>query len=138
MLTAEQLKTTQEVLDALLKVRDGIRAGEYALVPSVLNYQVPEGKRGFNMGVECLNYAGCGTLACIGGWVALELGEDPSEFVQSSHWDTPLNKLFWDSVSGNETLEDAADAIDNLLETGDPKWSKVWKKNHRSEEYYGD
>jgi hypothetical protein len=87
---------------------------------------------GFHMGEQCtvdeeaLDYKGeaCGTIACIGGhaWL-LENPGDAKGAIRFVNTSAPagLARLFWGTFSA--TPREAACAIDNYLETGQPNWN---------------
>ena len=72
----------------------------------------------------------CGT---VGGWCGLAMGmtkEEASSFVKQQDFDeTNLRPLFYPNLDQNRwnliTTEDAVKAIDNFLETGDPRWQNI-------------
>lgn len=107
--------------DALIKVRNGLASGEY--VHSRDNPQT--GKRGFDMN-EYRNP--CRTGACIGGWMANELGIQPVGYVHGGGFDSDLMQLFFpDDRFDYEsiTVHQAVQAIDNFLACGNPKWEEI-------------
>jgi hypothetical protein len=134
-----------DIRQALEWVRNGLRSGLFAKIGAD-NY--PEGKNGFNMGRAHTSYS-CGSVACIGGWAWVAQNLDKVErdgdffIVPEEHADAAdnfvyrtkdynkeLGALFFPpGFSGAQyraiTMEQAAQAIDNYLETGDPKWDEV-------------
>ena len=132
MRTAEELGITEEELDALIKVRDGLSSGCFTHVDG---YDEPPVKYGFNM-VIAGNHGSCGTVACIGGWMAIVMSskmDDPlsldvndmKRYVSSN---MALERLFYPPVSlyySTITPDQAALAIDNFLATGDPRWKDI-------------
>lgn len=128
MLTANDLGTTQLHIEALLKVRNGLASGEYVHVN--VNGDPPEaGHRGFDMNCD-MN--GCGTVACIGGWMAAELGMGKGEAQAFVHNNDTFHDLFfpgqiktWEQI----TPEMAVEAIDSFLEHGDPDWQRIAERH---------
>lgn len=99
--------------EALIKVRDHLRTGT---LPG-----------GFNMDKACSDRP-CGTIACIGGWAGLFMGmshDEASDFVYEVGVD--LYPLFYPGRVDYEkiTPKQASQAIDNYLETGEPRWAEV-------------
>lgn len=104
---------------ALSEVRDGLRNGAYVHV--VADNQIVT--NGFSMGFACFTEqtanGGCGTTACIGGWMALSMGMSADQAAQyvHSHYDTDdeFHQLFWGNTGYDVTPDQAADAIDRFL-----------------------
>jgi hypothetical protein len=148
MLTAAELKMSQEELDALLKVREMLANGQiehrdtYAgkLPACGLDMSVPQEKHR------------CGTAMCIGGWVKTFMlgvkpdakgvyhltdreGHEVAKYVHR-HCDdpddegyVPLCTLYYPQDTGWD-WEDlkpihGIQAIDNFLATGDADWASV-------------
>lgn len=110
-------------LRALITVRNGLAAGHYVHV----NVATPDDTRVFDMNVPS---DGCGTVACIGGWMAPELGinveRDIEAYVNNGGLDGKLTDLFFPDIDWeNITPHEAVDAIDNFLASGDPDWKGV-------------
>lgn len=135
MKTAEQLGISQPEYEALIRVRDGLRSGKYVHVkPGEGVCPAPEVKA-FNMdisfekGDELNGFPDCDQVGCIGGWVAFDLGyANPSHYVYQNDDDAAIRPLFFppSHLSYSEvTEEQAAQAIDNFLNTGDPRWEEV-------------
>lgn len=99
------------------------------------------GHKLFNMRAGCDVYD-CGTVMCIGGWAKLFMDNlDPDKlspdevmdinaYVLSVGYGKPLNALFYPSddegsIPSAITPHQAADAIDNFLQFGDPRWPEV-------------
>lgn len=134
-MTAAALGIERKEFNALGRVRDGLRENRYIHVPSPESRLKPLAKGGFNMSEPCEAYQ-CGTVSCIGGCVALEMkmnaGDARAYVCSKSHDTSALNKLYYP-----EALEDwpaitpkqAARAIDNFLNTGDPQWARIASRN---------
>lgn len=87
----------------------------------------------------------CGTIACISGHVALLLGEDPEAVLHAfqvfpvppeDQYDAAvgMRDLFYGSGGPRPPLsqikpQDAAKALRNWLETGEPDWHGVYAKD---------
>lgn len=133
MKTARELHITEAELEALVKTR------------CLLSGKMPEGT-GFNMAityeadregyVDDDQVTECGTVACIGGWMAAAMGMGPmeaDEYVGSKCQATsseryPLNDLFYPDTSKQWweiTPSMAVEVIDRFLETGKVDWSSV-------------
>lgn len=136
MKTASQLGISQTEYEALVKVRDGLAAG--LLVHKVLDYPneqiyVRHCPTEDVIGYFNMNYEGqgCGTVACIGGWMAASMGIDQQDYVQSTGGS--LRGLFYPPMMDDLehadyediTAEMAVKAIDNYLRTGNPFWREV-------------
>lgn len=126
-LSAEQLKITQPEYDGLLWVLENLRNGTIKERPQ----QVDAMGEGFflDMGTE-FSEPPCGTVACIGGWVAARTGLDPAEAVRYvdrllQKPDHPLTGLYWDELGTKVGPQQAAAAIENFLCTSDPRWHEV-------------
>lgn len=79
---------------------------------------------GFNMGTQG---KGCGTPACIGGWVAFLMGEDQmtyvDRFLQSRTKNQALTELYWNERAVEKgKVAHAAVALRSYLTTGDARW----------------
>ena len=121
---------SQELLDALRRVRDGMLAGKYVHIRP--EYPVKQmvtilvdrpkeqiaSKRLFNM---CWWVADtdCGTCGCIGGWVEVELGR-----VLTEEEDRTAYALFYSNISMDVTTRSAALAINKFLNGKEP-WPMV-------------
>ena len=108
-LTARQLGITPEERRALIKVRDGLAAGEY-LHRRIEHSNLPDpGRPIFNMSTWRGEEGFCGTAGCIGGWME-RVGAALAPLFMPSYKDTGS----WDGL----TTRRAAKAIDRFLETG--------------------
>lgn len=133
MKTARQLNLNPEEYEALLLVREGLANGKWK--------HALKGDKdiacGFNMAQAHYEKEGCGTVACIGGWMAVAMGMDnmaANAYVgKHEPWsgrssDRPIARLFfppWSSTYENITTEQAVQAIDNFLKEGSPCWADV-------------
>jgi len=84
-----------------------------------------ECENGFNIGTQG---KGCGTPACIGGWVARIMGIGEMEYVDSympdfsqRKPDKALSGLYW-RYPKDVGVEEAATALRSFLTTGDARW----------------
>jgi hypothetical protein len=128
---AEDLGLERKELKALKAVRDGLASGRYRHVKTTkFNAENKSRKPLFNMSAACETHE-CGTVACIGGWVARELGMDKDEaasFVYGIKPYSPLHELFYPTTDkdwNTITPKKAAQAIDNFIKTSNPKWAEV-------------
>ena len=130
MKTASELRITEDELEALKKTR------------CLLSRRMPDGA-GFNMTKSYDTHAAgfvddevlteCGTVACIGGWMAVSMGMGPSavdDYVGSKDggYGDPLFHLFYPSIGMpwyDITPSMAVKVIDRFLETGEVDWSSV-------------
>lgn len=120
MLSATELGITEAEHSALQVVRDGLASGRFRHV-SMLDAAGVVGEC-FNMGQTCSEQS-CGTVACIGGWVAKTMGMnyvEADDYVNCGFSDT-LHPLYypahlgWDGISADV----AARAITMFLDSGD-------------------
>lgn len=119
MLTAQELNITEAEHIALQAVAAGLASGFYRHFVSEDKYK-PQGKC-FNMDVS-FDDNSCGTVACIGGWVGLEMGKSPysaHNYVMLIEEDHSLYDLYfptkikiWDEI----TPAIAAEAIYQFLD----------------------
>jgi len=131
MRTAEELGILPSQREALIELRDGFCRGDFSH-----QYDLDETKDGakrlFNMNVWRSD-SGCGTICCIGGWVEAITGTSFGEFQgYKAQNDPKLRSLFYPPLHpaywGQITVKQAAAAINNYLEEGDPYWKEVFKK----------
>jgi hypothetical protein len=115
MKTAIELSISEAEHLALQAVAIGMANGEYIEHhPGIVT-----DKKLFNMMVPCIESI-CGTIACIGGWAAIEMGmnlNDAGFYV--CEIEEPLHDLYypitdWDKI----TPSVVAEVIYNFLETG--------------------
>jgi hypothetical protein len=153
-MSAEMLDMREAQYEALLWIRDQLDQGMLQHVDA----DIPIAGRGFNMlnwkhayshdiikiilgvGTETVGVPECGTVCCIGGWMAEKMG--------MNHWandgygddlfpiSDDLYRLFNPSMHVSRwagiTAAMAVQAIDNFLETGFSDWNAVWDKAHAS------
>jgi hypothetical protein len=115
-------------IEALLRVRDRLESGAIPHTPSVyIAHEVDS----FNM-ATFHNKNGCGSVACIGGWLAVELGRKALTF----EWkEVCRDANFYPLFMGMDrqipmeaiTPAQAVAAIDNFVlhSPGDPRWNEV-------------
>lgn len=122
--TARQLRIKQKEYNALVKVLYMLEGGELVDTRAVSPNSKPP-KNGFNMGVEHLEIR-CGTVACIGGWMAVFMNEDdPTYYVVKfliEDSSSPLKQLFWANTTAKSAK--AARTIRHFLRTGDVDWNQ--------------
>jgi hypothetical protein len=85
------------------------------------NPQIPNG---FDMQCAGLR-TDCGTVACIGGWMAILMDRDMATYVYSISPESSLWKLFWSCTDNALSTEKAATAVRNYLTFGNPRWDEV-------------
>lgn len=141
MKTTNQLGISIALHIALKAVKKRFEAGGYVHLsgaayndgpPRAVKWRKPR----FNMGTNCEYIANtsCGTVACIGGAAALEMGmsvdEADNHVVRARG---RVRKLYYlpndvDGKYDDVTPKIAAKAIGNFLKTGDPDWKKILKE----------
>lgn len=93
--------------------------GESGFAPTIPN--------GFNM--ECSGaQTDCGTMACIGGWVAILMGRRDkfiNQYVNTRNPNSKIGRLYWGCTGSATTVEQAATALRNFLTDGDARWNEV-------------
>lgn len=117
----------------------GALLGTKALLESGMLWHNPSGREigsdvhQFDLGTTCKT-RDCGSISCIGGTMAIIMGMDADaadKWVWMRRYDRGLEELFFprhlmDSHAMEEiTPEQAAAAIGNFLQTGQPEWKKV-------------
>ena len=112
--------------ETLIKVRNGLASGDYV---HVQDERPAHGKRVFDMDVASKT---CGTVACIGGWMAMDMGLktviEVSNYVSSGGHESDMRGLFFPDIDGNFsriTPAQAVQAIDNFLQGEDPCWEEI-------------
>lgn len=128
--TADALRISKAEFDAHVTVLRMLERGEFVHTPSV---REPTKQYGFNMG-HTGTRTSCGTVACIGGWVAFLLNRNPSVYVDSAlgermklyfpnhfHDETGIG----DGELCNITMEQAAIALRSYLTHGEPRWAEA-------------
>lgn len=137
MKTADELDLRPEEFDALVWVRDQLRAGNLVHVKRSEHH-----KAGFNM-ERCLNVSSCSTVGCIGGWAwfrmnANEIGDSLSDsqwndmicwLARNEEWRPGLHRLFYPDIRWGDYAALQPDlclqALENYLESGRPNWEDV-------------
>ena len=120
--TSAALGISDQEFDALVKVLGMLERGELLDSPE---HNPIASNFGFCIGCQYKNH-NCGTLACIGGWVAIltnhRLG--PFEYVNSYMWSGGLHELYWKYPRGAKATH-AAIALRNFLTCGEPRWEEA-------------
>lgn len=129
MKSAIALAINENEYQALIRILDGLKSGKF------VHGRDRDGERpGFNMGSFH-----CGTAGCIGGWVGVLisggfLGGKAMEMMEgcvhvyAANQSPGLYDLFYPTVEtnySNITIDDAALAIENFLNTGEPNWRVI-------------
>ncbi len=105
----------------MVKVLGMLERGE--LIDSPEHHPV-ETDFGFYIGCQYKEHP-CGTLACIGGWVAILNRWNATDNVNKyMPMGSPLRKLYWGYPCGVK-VEHAAIGLRNFLTFGDPKWDEA-------------
>ena len=139
MKTARQLRITAKEYEALLKVRDLLSKREVLFdMGTILNEK--RYRRGFGKDVH-----NCGTVGCIGGWMAVimhgglddfnfdRMSDDVISYVERGR-SSALDKLFypggvhvdlWSEITPGHAIR----AMDNFMNTGDPDWLSIMQEN---------
>jgi hypothetical protein len=122
------LGLTEEQFQALIWVRDQLASGDlkHSQIRSLdgkLNF---DGPRAFNMDYARTRSMNCGTVCCIGGWMAERLCVENGEIFSNKKCRClfyPGHELIYRSI----TAEQAVRAIDNFTihSPGDPQWERV-------------
>jgi hypothetical protein len=122
-LSADQLGISEQENTALAEVQRRLETGELPWHP-YQSFNYPLVGDHFNMASSY--FAGyCGTVACIGGWMAVLMGhENPPQYVTESIFNANLSYLFtpdphnvWHKI----TAVQAAYAIKRFRQHGDPR-----------------
>lgn len=149
MQTEDKLGISAEELNTLVRVRDMLSSGEieHSDTKGLGIYSAPYNAVVFNMAYCAAGASNCGTTCCIGGWMyalmhgrrdesgVLRFDREKAQLYVDSH--LALRELFYpNSESGCTTFDydtitprQAAQAITNLLETGEPDWSSILDEN---------
>lgn len=116
--TATDLGITDAELDALIKVLGMLERGE------LQQYDYAGGSGLFDMTSKG---SGCGTPACIGGWVAALMGKNQLSYVNSHRFEQkPLHDLYWNMEAVfHGKAQHAAYAIRSYLTTGEANWAEA-------------
>lgn len=132
MKTAEELNITPEEHMALHLVLGMLETDALVYVPFEDRYRVRV-TNGFNMGTAgpFLDNQECGTVACIGGWVARLINQEANSYIDQYSWSNRDNNfgmydLYWNERavenSKGTTVAQAAKALRSFLETGHANW----------------
>lgn len=131
---AQNFKTPAELgieeleFGALTKVLGMLERGELIHEPRMKgNIFDPQVQNGFCMACSGIQTS-CGTVACIGGWVAILMGnKGPSinEYVNLVEGSSSLRDLYWGRSRRNVTPAQAAIALRNYLTHGEPRWEEA-------------
>ena len=131
-LSPAELKITQAEYDALIWVRNGLAKGRFTHEPEATeSTEYPLTIRAFHMGY--IGEHGCGTAACIGGWVVRAplptAGEAvPENYMADNLFSSSIEPLFYPAANllySQITPTQAAQACDNFLITGKPNWEEI-------------
>jgi hypothetical protein len=144
-LTAQELSLPQNVVDALIAIRDDLRDGKYPHRRTDSNIgwcpappfrvRQPAGPVYFNMAHWCVR-SNQDRVCCLGGLVEMLTGYS---LVDSRPRRSPVLALCYPPTGPDEwpltvpqvtmyeaiTPEQAADAIDNFLYEGHPHWERI-------------
>jgi hypothetical protein len=146
--TARELQLTDEEYTALIQVKE-VLLNEVVLEEALDNKRKTNNL--FNMEQACKTDGGCGTVACIGGWMSIIMQRvqptakgfykltNEQELISHSyvskkdHTRDPIRELFYpgpidSDYWGQITTRMAVDAIENFLTTGDPNWEEAGKE----------
>lgn len=131
--TATDLGITEAEQEALIKVLGMLERDElvhYRRPAFICWSQVePDIPNGFNMETQGIRKP-CGTVACIGGWVAFLIGQSQDDYVNKAEdVDGGLHDLYWGHVDADTTPAQAALAVRNYLTDGDPRWNEIVAEN---------
>lgn len=107
---------------ALIKVLGWLETGKLVDGDCACRGDYP--KFGFDMAVTH-DADDCGTIACIGGWAAIIMRRRPHRYVDSYIFsgNDALTELYW-NYPLDVTAKEAAVALRNFLERGDPCWEE--------------
>lgn len=128
----ERLGITFAELGALYGTLGMLRAEVLEFIENPADDPTP-GTHVFDMDTTCKSNGECGTVACIGGTMALIMGKnlrDASAYVHDAR-SLSLGKLFyptrdgWNGYYGDITPEHAIQAIHNFLMGRGPQWCIV-------------
>ena len=114
---AEELGCSEEMLRAAITVLGMLERGELIYVDV---YADPLPPNGFNMGV-LERRTSCGTVACIGGWIEVVLGERIKLFADK--WYDLFCPREWGASAHEYTVDRCAKALRAKLTTGKADWS---------------
>ncbi len=119
---------------ALLGVREALASGALhhqkrrnTTARHITNWPINGTKHTFNMGLIC-RQEHCGSVGCIGGYMALVTGQNTQVTVRREHPNRELAKLFFPpSRSDYNTItpKQAVQALDNYLTKGKASWHTI-------------
>ncbi len=116
--TAADLGISEPEQAALIKVLGMLERGD--LIDAEVGAACDNG---FNMQTQG---RGCGTPACIGGWVATLIGARQMEYVDrylpSKEANEGLSSLYYSDHALRAKAKQATTALRSYLTTGDPRW----------------
>jgi hypothetical protein len=127
-MTANELRISDQLRDALIKVLDMFERGEMQYA----EYQdgfMQDIKRGFNLAIG-LAETQCGCVGCYAGWASIIM-HVPFTTVSTDLPTKALTNLFYGDIRNDKfplstvTIEQATHALRNYLITGDPRWREV-------------
>jgi len=129
--TPAELNLDEKLYDALKKVLVRLETNDLVYVTdnrlregTELDLSKPNG---FNMNVVLIQKE-CGTVGCLAGWAAIEMGVKPSRVIGMAESGI-LGDLFYPDILPGKyhkiTTEQAAIALRNYLTTGEVDWSHV-------------
>lgn len=123
--TPAKLRITDAEFEALTRVLGMLERGE--LVDATC--QTRSGEPDIIPNGFCMHWSGtqtdCGTVGCIGGWVAVLMGVNMNDYVNTK-FSPNLRELYWFSAAYNKaTVATAAIAVRNYLTHGEPRWAEA-------------
>jgi hypothetical protein len=140
--TAKELNVSEQEHAALIDVLGRLERGE--LKHCTENFFEESYGNYFNMNYTYLcKQSSCGTMGCIGGWVGVLLGVEPTDYVyahegEEGYEDTSLADLYFPRDTRGVmlpldgiTAELAAIALRNKLTTGKANWLEVLGEKSR-------
>ena len=128
--TAAELRITDETYEAAVRVLGRLERGELAYhdrTGRFLDMPPVQGEM-LAMSVTHVDHS-CGTVACLGGWIAVEMGI-PKHLIHDFVYEAApyaMHRLFFppEDEMTRVTPEMAAQALRNYLSAGDPGWREV-------------
>ena len=99
----------------------------------------PAGAHVFNLETSCTENGHCGSVGCIGGYVGMTLGMDIRCASNYVHTNFRLRELYFPTTAldyDRVTPKEAAKAICNVLEYGEPMWHRVVTHDQRQRARY--
>lgn len=120
--TPAELEISDAEFDALAKVLGMLEREEFSFGKVGKTGEMAAPTSGMTFHMNCLWLTEeCGTVACIGGWAAYFMGENPNDYLSGPR---PRNlfRLFWPGGVGYfATRSQAAIALRNYLTPGVPR-----------------